>query len=313
MNDFVAPDPGPLPLRYVKGRKGFFVGFGKPGGGKSEQGAKAFQNCLAILTGPTNLQFYEMWLQTAEGRASGKVLPRRTFVLDMYSLEDSAQPDKPIVAQTIMANGRLQQVHQAWWLQDILTKVTLSAGRARANNQEPPFWNLIIDELGELVRRVYDQFPVFLNKDGKPDPLKGWNEIEKWTIDIVNQLRALRAYGMNVYVTAHTKEPEIEKEKVGGPKFPSQAVMGAICAPADGVLMRALEDVQVEVDLSSNADQAALLVQITEARKLPSRRYWRAHASEHWLSKLRGLPDAEFFNIREMPLEKIVTMAGYCP
>lgn len=42
-------------------------------------------------------------------------------------------------------------------------------------------------------------------------------------------------------------------------------------------------------------------------------REWRVHCSERWTSKLVGLPDSMFDEIRTWPLEKILRAAGYEP
>jgi hypothetical protein len=297
-------------------KKGYFVLFGPPGGGKSFAGAKAFQNGLALLSAPNNLHFYEQWLALPEGQASGKRPPRRTIVLDKYAMIDSWVPpgqigswDRPAI--NIGQDGLPIPIPQKTWLENLLLQAIRRGLYEKAAGLPLTYQNILLDEAGTLWTRVFEEISATsYNKEGKRDTLAAYNIGETWSRSLVDLLRAAPLAGMNVSLVAHDKDPEPEKDKQGGPKFFSQAVMKQICADADGVFHRYVEDEEVAIDLS---DPAKMALALMEAKKRPPRRRWRVYISKDWQSKFRGIPDSMMASIRDMELEDIIPLGGFAP
>lgn len=290
------------------GKKGYFVLFGTPGGGKSYEAAETFQNSFSFLSAPNNQLFYEQTLPRP-----GKGPARRTVVLDRYALYDSAVPGPPKIV--LGTDGLPTVLPQKTLFDNIIGQVTRRIITEGAQGLPLTYSNVIIDEAGAFWFRVFREMAATsVNSSGKLDMLKAYTALETWSTEVIDLLRQVTQFGANVCIIAHDRDPDIGADKLGGPKFPSQAVMKQLCADADGVLLRQMEDQKTVLDLSGSVDPTVLAAQMAAtAKPQVAQRYWRAHASQHWMSKLRGLPDSAFEEIRGLPLERIITMAGFTP
>lgn len=295
------------------GKKGYFILAGPPGGGKSFEALRTFQGSFMFRSAVNNTHYYETWLNTAEGMASGAAMPTRIVTIDRSIITDSKDPKFRQVAPKI--NGVRTSIPQQQWFEWYLNELVDLCTDEFSRDVPLTYRNVIIDEGGTFWARIFNEIqPRCFSKKGTPDPLKAYNEIEKWSMYIVDLIRQLPQFGVNVALVAHDKDPDPENEKQGGAKFPSQAVMKQMGADADGILLRMLEAEHVELNLGTTPEEAAAMMQaVTAAKKAPDKRIWIAYASHNWQSKLRGLPDTAFSLIRHMALRDILPMAGFEP
>lgn len=293
---------------YKPGRKCFGIVFGQPGGGKSHAVAKAMQNSLAILTGPNNIMFYEQWLRSPEGQASGRGMPRRVIVIDRYVVTDSWNPDKPFMIPG--PDGLATPIPQKPMFENLLGQAVRRTLTEYATRRPLTYENIFIDEGGTLWTRIFEEIsPTVRTKEGVHDPRGAFNVGASWSRAVVDFARQVTNAGANFFVVAHDREPEIDKGKLGGPAFFSQGVMRQLCADADASIYREMRDIVVPFDLTMTPD--VLAASQAAAKEAPAERLFRVHASEHWLTKIRGLPDSMFAQVRKMELEDLLTLSGY--
>lgn len=299
-------------------RKGYFLIYGPPGGGKSFAAAKTFPNSLSILSAPNNQHFYYQWLQLPAGKASGKGLPKRVIVLDKYAMMDSGIPPGEFGSFTrprIMVGPDQLPIPfpQKQTFEGLLMQVARKSLYERAAGLPLTYQNVIIDEGGALWQRIFIEISATsFTKEGRHNPLGAYNLGETWSVQCVDLFRAIVMAGLNVVVVAHDKDPEPEKDKQGGPKFFSQAVMKQMTADSDGNFYRYVEDQKPPV-IDMTADPAVVAAAIAAAKRMPPKRLWRVYLSEHRESKLRGIPDEMMDQVREMDLEQIIPLSGFAP
>lgn len=267
--------------------KGFFILFGAPGTGKSTAAAETFPDSFYLSSSPNVLQFYKV-----QAKKYGLPLPVKEVVLDVYSNDGKMTPGP---------DGSPVRVPQKAWLEEYLKMLKLRISHDLKNGGALKYKNIVIDECGTFWNRVFAEIePLSLTKDGtKVDGFASFKNMGKWSNDFVTELRQFNTYGLNVCLICHDAEPEKEKDKKGGPKMPSQTIARQLAADADGVLLRAMEDPPIDLDKPTEKKRA--------------RRVWVAHGSQHWLSKLRGLPDDEFEAVKELKLKEILERAGFEP
>jgi len=264
-------------------KKGFFVIFGPPGAGKSTEAAATFPDAAYIMSSPNILQFYQNDYLPAQ-KGSGLAMPRRVLCIDQYSIDGKVE---------VLANGMPKPVSQKGTLEYYLDMIVARSLVAHGKGEPLPWRNLVIDEVGTFWSRVHAEIePTILTRSGAIDTRGAYGVLGKWSRARTDYLRQLLVCGMNVVLVGHDQEPDPQAEKKGGPKFPTQQIMRELCADADGVLYRGFEDREVGQ---------------------PSARVWLAHGRQNWLSKLRGMPDRMFAEIKDWPLKRIITTAGFEP
>lgn len=267
--------------------KGMFVLFGPPGLGKSTVAAETFQDSVYLSSSPNVLQFYK---QMAAAR--GLPLPRKEVVIDTYSVGGVINTN---------AAGLPVPVHTKSTLESLLDQIFNRVMPEAAAKKPLTYRNLIIDEGGTFWTRVLDEImPATLTKSGAIDTRAAYGAMGKWSNWIVNfKLRPLLSAGLNVCIVAHAQEPDAKEDKKGGPKFPSATIMHQVCADADGVLFRVVEDAPVDIN--------------NPGEKKPPTYMWRVHAAQNWLSKLRGIPTSDFETVKALELKQILERAGFEP
>jgi hypothetical protein len=273
-------------------RKGVIVLFGDPGGGKTTAALESFSGALVYSTGLNSSQFFMSQRERDPEYAKAHPPPAREVVVDMFSNDGNITTD---------AEGMPLRLHHKMTFEHYLRALIKRATQDRNEKKPLTYRNLVVDEIGTLYQRVYeDVLPTALNKSGKPDPLGAWNLLLKWAMEIQGYYRYLNTLGLNVVLVAHNTDPDGEKK--GGPKMPSQGVQKLVTQESDMVLQRIVRDPVVAVDLEN----------ATAAKKGP-RRLWTAFASERWNAKNRGLPDSMLETVADWPLSEIVRYAGIDP
>lgn len=273
--------------------KAMLVLAGPPGGGKSTAALQAAPGSLFVGSAPNNAHYFKQWKLTPEGQAAAVAPPLMELIIDQCSVSVGGK-----VQMTIGANGLPVPIPQKSTFEMYVGMMQRKAFEAFSKGQPPPWNYVIIDELGTFWNRIFAEIaPTVVTKEGKPNPLGAFGVMGDWSSSICNSLRQLIQANVGIMMVCHDQEPDKANEKKGGPKLPSQAIMRQLCADADGVLFRSLVDPKVDIDNPGKVQQ--------------SRRIWRAHASEHWVSKLRGLPDSMFAEIEDWPLKRIIEAAGF--
>jgi len=340
---------------YQPGKKGFFVLYGPPGGGKSTEAAKAFPKSLHIASAPNNLQFYSQWQPE---HAATHALPYREIVIDEYAVTDSWSATKDqfgriVPTLTFDAAGMPQRVPQKATLESYLAGIVQSSLLERAQGLPPTYYNLIIDESGEFWERIFAEIiPTCLSRGGAVDTRSAYVETARWSREIAGFIRQVTLAGMNVCLIAHEQDPDAVHGKKGGPKFVSQAIMKHLCSISDGNLLRDTESQSVlsltpETPSSpaaapaaapaltpaltaTPADAAALATPIAPVAPVAPaapdlaqlllgggaqqmRRIWKVHLDKNWMSKLRGIPDSMYDEVKDMELIDILRLAGFVP
>lgn len=295
-----------------RGRKGLFVLCGMPGTGKSFEAACAFQDAFIIQSDMTNMAFYEEWLNLPAGKASGKKLPKRTIVLSQYSMTDSAAVGAP-PTRAFGADGTPFPLPQVAYFDQILHGVFQRAMVESAKGEPLTYRNLIIDEAGTFWARAFDEFAAAAGTNR----FKGYNDTSAWSRKTIAKLLQLPECGMNVALVTHDREPDVEKDKAGGPKFPSNEIQRQVCGDATGVIQRIVED-QTSVIPTVGPDGKQLspmeaLAAMNAAKRARAKRLWRIFVSQHWMSKFRGISDEMFDQIQELTLEQFLLTANYEP
>lgn len=278
-------------MAETTGRKGVIVLFGDPGGGKTTAGLETFPGSLYYGTGVNGAQFFHTQRGRSPEYAKQNLPPAREFVVDMFS--DNGKVTLDAERMPIRLNHKLTY-------ENYLRALIKKAGAEHETGAALTYRNFIVDELGTLYQRVYEDIvPTSISpRTGKVDTLGAWNLLTKWSMEIHGYYRYLNTLGLNVVCIAHNTDPDGEKK--GGPKLPSQGVQKLVTQESDMVLQRIVRDAPVDVENPSASSKAPL-------------RLWTAFASEHWNAKNRGIPDEMLGEIATWKLDRIVRFAGIDP
>ena len=282
----------------------YFMVIGAPGTGKSYEMLKALQDAYVIFTGKNNGHFYFTNLKKGKLDPKEYKLPKRMMLLESYGFgatkEDYASIDTIEMQKgSVGADGQplpISAMRRVDGLIDVLIKKTREAAEA---GQPPPYANVIIDEAGELLARVYAEIlPTCLTNSGAQDVRGAFLQTENWVLAFSNKLRLLNSYGVGVGLVFHDREPD-ERAK-GGAAAPSRGIARKLAAATDATLMRYMMDFEEEIDVGGK-----------KVKKRKARRFWDGRASETWDIKLRGLDDDELDQITQMELVDILPFAGF--
>lgn len=275
------------------GRKGVIVLFGDPGGGKTTAALETFPGALIYSTGLNGTQFFTSQRSRSPEYAKAYAMPVREVVVDLFSNDGNITIDNEGMPVRVNHKATFEQ-----YLRALIRRLT------QDRNEKKPltYRNLIVDEIGTLYQRVYeDVLPTSLNKSGRVDPLGAWNLLLKWAMEMQGYYRYLNTIGINVVLVAHNTDPDNERK--GGPKMPSQGVQKLVTQESDMVLQRIVKDASVTVDIDNPG----------ASKSKGPLRLWTAFASERWNAKNRGLPDEMLAEVADWPLTKIVQYAGIDP
>ena len=291
------PSTEQQPETRLKGRKGFFVLFGPAGSAKTTEALKTFQNALYLCSAEGLSQYFDVWLETPEGRASGVKPPKHIVTIDQYSLNGS-----PI---RVDAKRQMIKIPQKETFEDAIVDVTLALSDDRAAGRPPRFPNVIIDEASVF----WDRFFIELKAEMSVGRDMKGNQIEKngdgraqhgalqvWTRQVIDRFRTVISMGANLVAVCHDQEPELAQNgsmKRGGALMPNQRVAKIFAADAHMALLSGWE----EGSLTSN-----------EVKHV-----WLAHASKSWNSKARGISHQRLEELKYNPLVDIVREAHFEP
>lgn len=295
------------------GGKGVFVLYGPPGGGKSKEAAECFQDALVLSSARNNLQFYKQWLRLPEGVASGCRLPKREIVLarsmtlDSWHCTANGRPIPQVQLQNgipvpMLTISRFLQLVEGFYLK-LLAEI--------AAGKPPTYRNLIIDEGGAFWIRIFREIlPGVLDKNNEVDTRGAYNVMANWSDDVFDRFDDIADTGVaNVCFITHEGDPEPEKGKKGGPKVVSKGIMGRLCQRCDGVIMREVKDrKKIATGNINDLNSAPVAVE-----SLGPRRIWTVHLSENWYSKLRGVPDSMFEEVKDKKLRDVLGLGGFVP
>ena len=260
-------------------QKGFFVLFGPPGVGKSTEAAATFPESIYLQSSPNLLKFYENEFSKTHPELK---MPKRVAVIDKFSLDGKVE---------VLGNGMPRPVPQKATLDGFIDQIVNRSLVAHGHGEPPPWRNVVIDEVGTFWSRVHEEIePTVTTRSGAIDTRGAYGVLARWSRNRIDYLRQLLVCGMNVVFVGHDQEPDPSQDRKGGPKLPSQQIMREICADADGVLLRGYEDREIGQ---------------------PAARVWLAHGRQNWITKVRGLPDTLYAEMKNWPLRKIIESAGF--
>lgn len=270
---------------------------GAPGTGKSTEVLKAFQNSLAILSSPNNSHYFRKLLGSKLKDTHYKP-PKKIKLIDTHAVGTTSESYswlKPGDAKsTFDERGSMLPVSQLHQLEATITAVVSKSLSAVMAGELPPYDNVILDEWGEFMERVFAEIvPTCIANTGKIDTRAAYGVMNEWVGKMFNWLKQLTSCGVGVAVVMHDREPDGDKK--GGPKAPSSTIATRICAMSDGVIQRYMKDAEVGPDGKRGSPQYL----------------WSASAGEQWHRKLRGLEPEEAETIATMDLLDIIELAGF--
>jgi hypothetical protein len=237
----VKTDDFHLARRALLAKKGIFLLIGRPGSGKSFEAARTFQRSFSLLSSVNNQHFYDMWLASDAGKASGKTPPVQTVLQEVYQVFDPVSMPTPFMS--FAADGLPQPQPQKQWFEHWVMQLFGLFSRERAAGQPLTFQNIIIDELGTFMFRIKTEMEgMSFTKDGKINPLGAWNMLSDWTRQMIAVFRHINSCGANVVLIAHDRDPDPAKDKQGGAHMPSADVQKLLSADVDGTLIREIID-----------------------------------------------------------------------
>ena len=281
-------------------RKGFFVLYGPPGGGKSTEVAIACQKAVVIQSAPDNFQMYEMWLKKP-GRDPKYTLPARPIHIDQYNIDGKS---------TFGPNGEPLPINMKDTLESMFRRVVTKTAQEVNAGRPPPYEYFVVDELSYYWNLVFREIvPTCLTAKGSLDTLKAHNVMSMWSEQQLNYLKQLIPLGVGVDLITHQQEADPEKDRMGGPKIVNQAIAGYLCMYASGVLYRHVVKSENDEVGANLLDNTAPVVVVPKS-KLPDRR-WSVFISPDQHAKLRGVSDEMLPELEKKSLEEIKSIAGY--
>lgn len=276
---------------------------GSPGLGKSFEAFKAFQDSFAIISSKNNVHYFEKLLKGRLKDGPYKP-PKKIRLIDAWSVATTSEPyastDTLVVKSTRNADNVVVKVDTKSRLEGSIQAVVDSTVEAVDKDLPLPYRNLIIDEWGAFMDRVFAQFDEMEYKTAKGgDDMYGpFKAMTSWVNERVEQFQLLTSKGVGVCLVMHDREPDSAKHKKGGPKGPSAGIADKLCAQAHGVIQRVMKD-------------PTLGEKGPDGKPAKAKRLWVATAGEHWNRKLQGLEPEDEDRIGTMELSEILAISGY--
>lgn len=307
--------------------KPFIIVCGAPKLGKSTEAFKTFQNSLAIMSSANNAHYFKKLLTTKYAQPITRVVagkeqtftykpPKRIKLIDTHStnIPKDSEPYtwdiKPVpkfgkrnadgIVLPDPAGDILLPTSTIGELEKTILSVVTATLQAKQKGELTPYDNLIIDEWGEFLDRVYSEIltlPECRTKKDEVDGRKAFGLLNEWVAKVVNWMKQLIQCNVGVCLVCHDREPE--QGKKGGAKAPSAGISNKMTGMSDGAIQRIIKDPEFG---AKNPDG-------TPAKP---KRLWKATASEQWNVGLRGIEPEEEDIIAEMELYDIlVAHAGF--
>lgn len=244
--------------------KPFIVMYGEPGSGKSTSAAEAAQNCYYVKSSPNVTHYYDTWVETPEGKASGLAKPTGTKLIDTHSIDGRVTFDD---------NGEPVPVNNTAALEAVVMAYRKLILTAASKNEPPKYRSIVFDEWTTFMQRCFEETcnsEHGLSERGKPDTRAAYLWMGRFQLKLCNALRQVVNFGSSVIVVCHPRDPE--EGRLGGPKTPSATMAKQLCADADVVVQRCFERTGDVMD-----------------KKRPLRRFWKTEVDDQWLRKVRGV------------------------
>jgi len=273
---------------------------GGVGSGKSTSVYRAFPDSFTIITSPNNQHFYKKRL-SGKWKDSGLRPPKKTLLIDTHMMGYSDEYCFLQIGQAkpkVNDKGEIVPVSTVTQVETYFKAIKTKSELAVMRGETPPYRSVIVDELGELLDRVYAELtPGNTNPHtNKHDTRATFMDTTQWATQFSKWCRELTTCGVGVVCVTHDREPEGGRR--GGLKAPSAPMAVKIGALADNIIQRKL------VDPPPGAKDE-------NGKLLRSDRIWVADASELWDRKFRGLEPEDFDIIEHMELDTIHTLAGF--
>lgn len=287
--------------------KPFIICCGAPKHGKTTSVLKSFQNSLTILTANNNGHYYRKLLTTTLKDNPNYKPPKKIKLIDTHATGVSGEYQwlKPGDAKSTFgrldgdqivadpAGGMLMPVSQIQEFERTVSTMVTKSLQCVGAGQPPPYDNLVVDEMGELLDRVHAEItPMCISeKSGKLDGRMAFTETGAWTQRMATLMRQLTTCGVGVCLVMHDREPD--EGKKGGPRAPSASIAKKLVALSDGAIQLNIKDIK------------------GEDGKVRVQRYWNAMSSEQWDIGLRGLEPEDAERIGPMELIEILELCGF--
>lgn len=277
---------------------------GPLGSGKSESLFRAMgPRSYALLTGSNNAQFYLQ--QHKKGLLGGAELPKKMRLLDhLHSGTFDFANWKWTLDKKPDATAAIPQKRTFDATLDALVKATITAVD---EGKEPPYPAIVVDEIGEIVHRVYGEFfasPAAIDGKGQPSSYKARDLTKPWLAEIIGKFRALAAYDVAVGMTTLNADPEPTMAAMAGKKpqksgafMPNRELAIMLAGMTDGMVLRLARDPD-----PTEASEADVVGKI---------RYWEMTIQDDQDCKLRGLSDADCARLKFADLAEIIDAAGF--
>lgn len=313
--------------------KPFVIICGAPKLGKSTEVFKTFQDSLAILSSVNNPFYFKKLLTTRYKNPIVRTVagiertfiykaPRRIKLIDThstnipkesepYSWDIKPKSTKGKWVQSDTGNVLVQDpegtvlmpVRQVDELEKTIISVVAQSLDAVQKGGPPPYDNIIIDEWGEFMDRVYSEIlPTCLTKKGEINPLEAYSVTGEWMAKVINWLKQLIACNVGVAVVCHDRDPGTTQKgemRPGGPKAPSAGMAYRMVGMSDGAIQRYMKDPEY------GAKDA-------NGKPAKPKRLWRLTATEQWNVGLRGVePEDEELCAEKELYDVLVEYAGY--
>lgn len=272
-----------------------------------------FQDSYAILSSKNNMHYFKKRLMTNKLDQKLYRYPKRILLIDT-TVSGATPKETPYVdtgtLQLKRPKGAKNDKGEDTYLPRIDTMGVLRATigalvsqtqAAVEKGEAPPYPNVIVDELGELLDRCFSQMlPLHMTANNKPDTRGAFGEANEWIVqEIADNLRQLTTMGVGVCGTYHDREPDPAGKKKGGLKAVSANISRKLIAMSDGAIQFYVKDPEPnEKNEDGTPKQREVLLD--------------AMPSQDWDLKLRGLDPEDGDRIARASLRDVLTVfAGF--